>query len=262
MLGTLVRDGHAARRARSNLQFIGIGGVDYFQQDNNLVSPPELQFEPQRRAARHGGAEQVVATATSTWPSTPPTRICPGPRHGVPVDHVGRRAVRGAAAVSPPRSSGATLLTGQEKPAAGRQPDRELSTIEPVRDLGLFGQEEVLLANRRLLLTAGLRADRSSANGNPGKYLLLSQGGRLVPVHQAVRAAGRAQVPRRVRADRQPGRLRRPVLVRHDRHDRWAASGRSSGTRAGRSRTSSRSGRRSSRPGSTRPSAAAGRSSR
>ena len=34
------------RSAKSNLQFIGIGGVDYFQQDNNLVSPPELQFEP------------------------------------------------------------------------------------------------------------------------------------------------------------------------------------------------------------------------
>ena len=31
---------------QENLQFIGTGGVDYFQQDNNFVSPPELQFEP------------------------------------------------------------------------------------------------------------------------------------------------------------------------------------------------------------------------
>ncbi|MEP7226302.1 MAG: TonB-dependent receptor, partial [Gemmatimonadales bacterium] len=40
----------------------------------------------------------------------------------------------------------------------------------PVRDLGIFGQEELLLANRRLLLTAGLRADRSSSNGNTEKF--------------------------------------------------------------------------------------------
>jgi outer membrane receptor protein involved in Fe transport len=44
-----------------------------------------------------------------------------------------------------------------------------LSRLEPVRDLGIFGQEEVLLADRRLLLTVGLRADRSSANGNHDK---------------------------------------------------------------------------------------------
>jgi TonB-dependent SusC/RagA subfamily outer membrane receptor len=31
--------------ARSTLQLTGIGGVDYFQQDNDLVSPPELQYE-------------------------------------------------------------------------------------------------------------------------------------------------------------------------------------------------------------------------
>jgi hypothetical protein len=41
-----------------------------------------------------------------------------------------------------------------------------------VRDLGFFGQEEVLMADRRLLLTVGLRADRSSANGSPNKYFL------------------------------------------------------------------------------------------
>ena len=67
LLGTATLRWSALRSAKSNLQFIGIGGVDYFQQDNNLVSPPELQFEPQRRAAGHGGAQQVVAIATSIW---------------------------------------------------------------------------------------------------------------------------------------------------------------------------------------------------
>ena len=39
-----------------------------------------------------------------------------------------------------------------------------------MRDLGLYGQEELLLMDRRLLLTAGLRADRSSNNGDTGKF--------------------------------------------------------------------------------------------
>ncbi len=45
-----------------------------------------------------------------------------------------------------------------------------LSNIQPVKDLGIFGQEEILLAGQRLLLIAGIRADRSSSNGNPDKY--------------------------------------------------------------------------------------------
>src|SRR6185312_8650600 len=64
---------------------------------------------------------------------------------------------------------GRTLLTGQESPQQTAS-QTITSRIEPVRDLGVFGQEELLLADRRLLLTAGLRADRSSANGSPDKF--------------------------------------------------------------------------------------------
>jgi len=61
------------------------------------------------------------------------------------------------------------LLAGQTSPQQAAN-QTVLSRLEPVRDLGIFGQEEVLLADRRLLFTAGARADRSSANGDPGKY--------------------------------------------------------------------------------------------
>jgi TonB-dependent starch-binding outer membrane protein SusC len=46
LLGTTTLRWSAIRSERQNLQLIGIGGVDYFQQDNNFISPPELQFEP------------------------------------------------------------------------------------------------------------------------------------------------------------------------------------------------------------------------
>ncbi len=45
ILGTSTLRWTPFQSAKSTLQFIGIGGVDYFQQDNDLVSPPELQYE-------------------------------------------------------------------------------------------------------------------------------------------------------------------------------------------------------------------------
>ena len=52
--------GLRVRSAKSTLQFIGIGGVDYFQQDNNLVSPPELQFEDDDGQPGTVVVEQIV----------------------------------------------------------------------------------------------------------------------------------------------------------------------------------------------------------
>jgi hypothetical protein len=67
------------------------------------------------------------------------------------------------------RILGRTLLVGQENPDQAAS----LSVLQddrPVRDLGIYGQEEVLLMDRKLLLTAGVRADRSSSNGNTSKF--------------------------------------------------------------------------------------------
>jgi TonB-linked SusC/RagA family outer membrane protein len=168
LLGTSTLKWSAFRSAKQNLQFSGTGGVDYFQQDNNFVSPPELQFEPS-----DGQPGTVVLSKSSnrnlnlTLNAT--HTFLPGdPERGTQwttsagVQYEERRLFA-------TQILGRTLLTGQTSPQQAAS-QTVLSRLEPVRDLGLFGQEEVLLANRRLLLTAGLRADRSSANGDPGKY--------------------------------------------------------------------------------------------
>jgi TonB-linked SusC/RagA family outer membrane protein len=168
LLGTSALRWSAFRSAKQNLQFTGTGGVDYFQQDNNFVSPPELQFEPS-----DGQPGTVVLSKSSnrnlnlTLNAT--HTLLPGdPERGsqwttsAGVQYEERRLFA-------TQILGRTLLTGQTSPQQAAS-QTVLSRLEPVRDLGLFGQEEVLLANRRLLLTAGLRADRSSANGNPDKY--------------------------------------------------------------------------------------------
>lgn len=168
VLGTTVLRWSAVRSERSNLQLIGTGGVDYFQQDNNFITPPELQFEP-----NDGQPGTVVLSKSSNRNLNLALNaihtFLPGdPDHGAQwttsagIQFEERRLFA-------TQIIGRTLLTGQTSPQQAAS-QTVLSRIEPVRDLGLFGQEEVLLADRRLLLTAGLRADRSSANGSPGKY--------------------------------------------------------------------------------------------
>ena len=168
LLGTSTLRWSALRSAKSQLQFIGTGGVDYFQQDNNFVSPPELQFEP------NDGQPGTVVLSKSSNRNLSLTlnathTFLPGdPEHGTQwTTSAGVQAEERRLFAT--QILGRTLLTGQTSPQQAAS-QTVLSRLEPVRDLGLFGQEEVLLADRRLLLTAGLRADRSSANGNPDKY--------------------------------------------------------------------------------------------
>jgi len=168
LLGTTTLRWSALHSAKSNLQFIGTGGVDYFQQDNNFVSPPELQFEP-----NDGQPGTVVLSKSSNRNlnlslNATHTYLPGDQEHGTQwttstgIQFEERRLFA-------TQIIGRTLLTGQTSPQQAAS-QTVLSRIEPVRDLGLFGQEEVLLANRRLLLTAGMRADRSSANGSPNKF--------------------------------------------------------------------------------------------
>jgi TonB-linked SusC/RagA family outer membrane protein len=168
LLGTTTLRWSAFRSAMQNLQFIGTGGVDYFQQDNNFVSPPELQFEPS-----DGQPGTVVLSKSSnrnlSLALNATHTLLPGdPDHGSQwTTSVGTQFEERRLFAT--QILGRTLLTGQESPQQAAS-QTVLSRLQPVRDLGIFGQEEVLLADRRLLLTAGLRADRSSANGEHNKF--------------------------------------------------------------------------------------------
>ncbi len=169
-LGTTTLRWSALRSARSNLQFIGIGGVDYFQQDNDFVSPPELQYEnsdnlPGTVVLSKSSNRNLNAALNMTY------RLNPSGTEG------GAEWTTSAGIQFEERRPfvtqiiGRTLLPGQESPQQTVS-QSVTSKIEPIRDLGIFAQEEVLLANRRLLLTAGIRADRSSQYGNSRRYFL------------------------------------------------------------------------------------------
>jgi TonB-linked SusC/RagA family outer membrane protein len=168
LLGTTTLRWSVLQSARQSLQLVGIGGVDYFQQDNNFISPPELQFEP------NDGQPGTVVQSKS---SNRNLNLALNATHTLTASDEGTRFTTSAGIQYEERRLFATqvlgrnLLTGQQSPQQAAS-QTVLSRIEPVKDLGIFAQEEVLLANERLLLTAGIRGDRSSSNGDSDKYFL------------------------------------------------------------------------------------------
>jgi TonB-linked SusC/RagA family outer membrane protein len=165
VLGTVTAKWGLIRSARNNLQIITIGGVDFFNQRNNFVSPPALQYEP-----NDGQPGTVVLTKAQNRN----LNFAVNATHTFTPVSDKWQATTSAGVQYEDRELNATQLLGRTL-LAGTSPDLAASVtpfqqIEPVRDLGIFGQEEVLLFDRRLLLTAGVRADRSSSNGDTGKY--------------------------------------------------------------------------------------------
>jgi TonB-linked SusC/RagA family outer membrane protein len=167
VLGTVTARWSVLSSARSNLQLIGIGGADYFDQRNNFVSPPALQYEP-----NDGQPGTVVLTKAQNRN----LNLALNATHTYTPGSDSWQATTSAGVQYEDRELNATQVLGRTL-LAGTSVDLAASVtpfqqIEPVRDLGIFGQEEVLLFDRRLLLTAGVRADRSSSNGNTDKYFL------------------------------------------------------------------------------------------
>ena len=102
------------RSQQHTCQLIAIGGVDYFKQENDFVSPPELEYEP-----NDGQPGTVVLSKSSNlnlnlalngnYTYTPGVGELPVPPP--------RPACSTRTAVStPPGSLGRTLLAGQENP--------------------------------------------------------------------------------------------------------------------------------------------------
>ncbi len=165
-IGTVTARATLVSRPRHTWQLITIGGADYFEQDNDFVSPPELEYEP-----NDGQPGTVVLSKASNLNlnlavnsnyTYVPTSESFQSTLSAGVQYEDRQ-------LDATRILARTLLSGQENPdqATSVTPFQE---DRLVRDLGFYGQEELLLMNRRLLLTAGLRADRSSNNGRTRKF--------------------------------------------------------------------------------------------
>ncbi len=163
---------HAAYRAihgvRHSLQLVGDVGVDHFDQEDRLLFPPELEFEPLdglpgTSILTNGDNTNLNASLNLAHTYVPESAgfsltTSTGAQYTKSDLHIARVTSR-------------DLVAGQGNvdQAAFVHVDEDRT---PVKDLGLYFQEEALLLHDRLLLTAGVRGDRSSANGDDGKFFV------------------------------------------------------------------------------------------
>jgi TonB-linked SusC/RagA family outer membrane protein len=150
---------------RQTLAFKVDGGLDRFNEQVNLVSPRFLIFEP---------SDGLPGTVTSNSGAVMNLNL------NVSLAHTFTPAGRPFSATtaagiqretSSLRSTNVVtrdVLLGLENINSGSAPE-VFANREEVRGFALFAQEEVLAMNEKLLLTAGVRAERSTRNGDVNK---------------------------------------------------------------------------------------------
>lgn len=144
------------------------GGADFFNLKNSLFSPPELQYEPldgKPGTTYHAQTNNLNLNANfnlvHTWQ----------PRDWglAATTSLGIQYEEREQDIS--QVVNEDLIVGQSNIDAGTNPS-VFQRRQLVKDLGFFAQEEMLLLDERLLLTAGLRADRSSNNADVDEFFL------------------------------------------------------------------------------------------
>ena len=148
-----------------HVRVTGSAGVDYFNQDNSLLFPAELQFEPiddgepgtsllsKSDNLNLNGGMSAVHVWTPGGPFTATTSV-------------GFNSSSRDLQIS--RVVSRNLVGGLEIVGAGTN-IQVAEQHQRVEDLGFFAQEELLMLSDKLLVTAGINADRSSANSDTEK---------------------------------------------------------------------------------------------
>jgi TonB-linked SusC/RagA family outer membrane protein len=150
---------------RQNLDLNMIGGVDAYNQADKVISPSVSYFEQTQAnpgTLFNGNANVRFANLTGTIAHRLTTGVFTATTSG------GFRQER--------RQSDLTQITGRGLPFPGVQSVGQAVQTFPsenltlVKDFSYFVQEEFLTLAERLLLTAGVNAERSSNNGNQTKF--------------------------------------------------------------------------------------------
>lgn len=152
----------AVKTGSHTLRLVTNAGADFFGQKNNVFSPPTLQFE-----AVDGLLGTSVVSVTNNLNLNLNTNLV----------HVYRSSGGTSATtqagfqyetydLTTDRMLGANLVGGLNAPFVGTVTSVDNRRAQG-KDLGGFAQEEFLTLGERLLLTLGVRADRSSNNADP-----------------------------------------------------------------------------------------------
>jgi TonB-linked SusC/RagA family outer membrane protein len=165
---TLALDAYTSKTGDSRVQVLGNFGVDSFDQKNNLLSPNVLTFEP---ADGLTGTSIDATTSNLNWNAGAGAvwqyKPVGGGFHSAlsggltyeSVDTSSVYVIGSNLTASQPNVNSATSLTTTQ-------------TRLRTKDSGLYLQEEIALLDDQLSLLGGLLGERSSLNGDTGKYYL------------------------------------------------------------------------------------------
>ncbi len=150
---------------RIDLSFIG--GVDRFDQADQIWAPNFLQFEPKDNflgsaAQSNANSRQANGSLNAVWMFNPASAI-----FSLTTSAGAQRELRH---VEIARIQGRGLLPGV--PLAAQGTNALTQSITEVQDQAFYLQEEILALDERLFLTGGMRAERSSVNGDRSKYFV------------------------------------------------------------------------------------------
>jgi TonB-dependent starch-binding outer membrane protein SusC len=151
---------------RQTLTFRADGGLDRFNQQDNVVSPRFLFFEPN---------DGLPGTVTSLSASVLRANANLSAIHEFSPASRGWNATTSLGLqreISSQRSTNIVtrdVLVGQENVNRGSATE-VFADRQEVRGLALFAQEELLGFSERLLATVGARAERSTLNGDINKF--------------------------------------------------------------------------------------------
>ncbi len=156
----------AVTTPQHNLRFLVNGGVDYFTQKNEIFGPAELQFEPKDNLPgtymlSSSYSQQLNLNTNLVYTFTPASGAFSA------TTSLGAQSEYRDLDIS--RARAENLVGGIFNIGRGTVLRNE-EEKERVQDAGFFAQEEFLTLGDRLLLTAGVRADRSSSNSDIDKF--------------------------------------------------------------------------------------------
>lgn len=164
--GSLTLGWDAVDSDEHSLRLVAGGGVDVFNQSNDVWSPPELFFEANQtfpgESIESGGRSQFYnwnVNGVHTW-----TTFDWSASTSVGLQYEDRR-------LNTFRIRTQNLLPGQPNVNRGTE-TTVTEDLSHERTLALYAQEAIRLFDDRFLVQGGLRAERSSANGDVDKYFV------------------------------------------------------------------------------------------
>ncbi len=155
----------AIQTDRNKITLSAFGGVDHFNQSNDVYSPNFLQFEPNdgflgTAVDQQTTNRQLNSSLNAIWTFTPNSRLFSSTMAVGNVNEERR--------LNNVQNLAKGLIPGIDKINQGTASNGQTKTL--AREQAYYATEDILAFNDRLFLSGGVRWERSSLDGNQKKF--------------------------------------------------------------------------------------------